>query len=54
MIAKLGDKFTQVFIKYMPNAFVFAIILTLITALATFFWLDVSPLKIVSGWYDGF
>jgi short-chain fatty acids transporter len=38
----------------MPNAFVFAIILTLITALATFFWLEVSPLKIVAGWYDGF
>jgi len=54
MIAKLGEKFTQLFLKYMPDAFVFAIILTLITALGTYFWLDVPPLEIVSGWYDGF
>lgn len=54
MITKLGEKFTKLYLKYMPNAFVFAIILTLITAFVTFVWLDVSPLQIVSGWYDGF
>jgi len=54
MLTKLGEKFTQIFLKYMPNAFVFAIILTLITAFATYFWLDVPPLKILTGWYDGF
>ncbi|TVZ59356.1 short-chain fatty acids transporter [Flavobacteriaceae bacterium MAR_2010_105] len=54
MITELGEKFTRIYLKYMPNAFVFAIILTLITALVTFFWLDVSPINIISGWYDGF
>lgn len=54
MIAKLGEKFTHLFLKYMPDAFVFAILLTLITAFGTFVWLDTSPLKIVSAWYDGF
>lgn len=54
MIKKLGEKFTHLFIKYMPNAFVFAILLTLLTAFGAFFWLDASPLKIIESWYDGF
>ncbi|WCO02728.1 short-chain fatty acid transporter [Psychroserpens ponticola] len=54
MITKFGEKFTILFQKYMPNAFVFALILTLITALSAFIWLDATPLKIVQSWYDGF
>ena len=54
MISKLGEKFTQLFQKYMPNAFVFAIILTIVTATGAFFWLDVAPMKIIISWYDGF
>lgn len=54
MINKFGEKFTQLFLKYMPNAFVFAIILTLITALGAFIWLDTKPLKIIESWYGGF
>ena len=54
MISKLGEKFTHLFQKYMPNAFVFAIILTIVTATGAYFWLDVTPMKIIISWYDGF
>jgi len=54
MITKLGEKFTYLFLKYMPDAFVFAILLTFITALGAFIWLDASPLKIITSWYNGF
>lgn len=54
MIAKLGEKFTYLFLKYMPNAFVFAILLTIITGICAFIWLDATPLKIIQSWYDGF
>ncbi|MGK0385769.1 MAG: short-chain fatty acids transporter [Patiriisocius sp.] len=54
MIEKLGEKLTQLFLKYMPNAFVFAVLLTIITALGAFLWLEVTPIKIISSWYDGF
>lgn len=54
MITKLGEKLTILFQKYMPDAFVFALLLTLITALIAFFWLDASLLKIIESWYDGF
>ncbi len=54
MIEKLGEKLTHLFLKYMPNSFVFAILLTLITALGAFLWLDATPIRIITSWYDGF
>jgi len=54
MITKLGERFTHLFLKYMPNSFVFAILLTLITGIGAFIWLDATPLKIIVSWYDGF
>lgn len=54
MLNKLGEKFTHLFLKYMPNAFVFAILLTLVTAICAFIWLGASPLKIIESWYNGF
>ncbi len=54
MIKILGEKFTQLFLKYMPDAFVFAILLTLLTAVGAFLWSDVTPLEIVVSWYRGF
>ncbi|WP_047417409.1 short-chain fatty acid transporter [Cellulophaga sp. Hel_I_12] len=54
MLTKFGEKSTKVFEKYMPNAFVFAMLLTIITGVITFTWLGVQPIEIIKGWYDGF
>lgn len=54
MLTKLGERFTDLFQKYMPSAFVFAILLTLITAISAFFLVDVRPMDIIASWYDGF
>lgn len=54
MFEKIGEKLTHLFLKYMPNAFVFALLLTYLTALGAFLWLDASPIKIIASWYDGF
>ena len=54
MITFLGKKFTDLFIKYMPSAYVFALLLTLFTGILAFFWTDATFIAIVSGWYDGF
>ena len=54
MIDKLGEKITYLFLKFMPNAFVFAILLTFITAIGAYLWLDVTPMRIITSWYDGF
>jgi len=54
MIEKLGEKFTHIFLKYLPNSFVFAIILTLITGIGAIAWLEASPMEIIKSWYTGF
>jgi short-chain fatty acids transporter len=54
MITKLGQKFTDLFTRYMPSSFVFALLLTLITAGIAYGWTSSSPLKIIDSWYEGF
>jgi short-chain fatty acids transporter len=54
MIHKLGEKFTDIFQKNMPDAFVFALSLTFITAITAYFWMDASAVKVIESWYDGF
>lgn len=54
MLTKLGKRFTDVFQKYMPSAFVFALALTLLMGLIALFWLGAKPLTIITGWYEGF
>ncbi len=54
MISKLGERFTDLFRRNMPDAFVFALLLTLLTTLLAFLWIGASPLEIIVSWYDGF
>lgn len=54
MIEKLGEYFSNIFLKFMPNAFVFAMLLTLVTGIGSYFWLDASLLEIIKSWYNGF
>lgn len=54
MITRLGEKFTDLFLKYMPNAFVFAIILTIITGVGALIWVESSPIEVLNSWYEGF
>jgi len=54
MISKLGQKFTDLFQRTMPDAFVFALILTLITGIASIIWVEATPLKVLESWYAGF
>jgi short-chain fatty acids transporter len=54
MISKLGQKFTDLFQKNMPDAFVFALLLTLVTAVGALFWVNATPLNVLESWYKGF
>ncbi len=54
MISKLGEKFSDLFRKNMPDAFVFALLLTLLIggiALAT---LPIDFFELLDAWYKGF
>ena len=54
MIHQLGALFSRVYLRYMPNAFVFAILLTFITGLGSYIWLEASLFEIIKSWYHGF
>ena len=54
MLTKLGDRLSHIFLKYMPDAFVFALLLTLVVFFGAFFWMQTSPLEIIKSWYNGF
>ena len=54
MLTKLGQKFTDGFTKFMPSAYVFALILTLLTGILALSLTDSQPISILEGWYNGF
>ncbi len=54
MLTKLGQKFTDAFTKYMPSAYVFALLLTLITGVIAIILTDSKPIEVLDGWYKGF
>lgn len=54
MLTKLGQKFTDGFTKYMPSAYVFALILTLLTGIFALLFTESEPIQVLDGWYNGF
>ena len=44
----------EVFKKWLPDPFVFAVLLTVITAAVAMVWVGASPAQVITGWYNGF
>jgi len=54
MMKALGEKLTEIFKRYMPDAFVFALSLTIIIVVTAFVWTESSIMMILQAWYKGF
>ena len=54
MLERLGQRFTDVFKRNMPDAFVFALLLTFITGIVALTWMKARPMEVIIAWYDGF
>ncbi len=54
MLEKSGQFFTDQFKKWMPDAFVFALVITIFTALSAYFWTESSTISVIESWYNGF
>nr|XP_061804841.1 putative short-chain fatty acid transporter [Nerophis lumbriciformis] len=54
MFESAGKFFAEEFKKWLPDSFVFAILLTILFALLSIFWVDASPNLVVDSWYKGF
>lgn len=53
-IAKMGNVLLHFSLKYMPDASIFAIILTILTFLAGIIFTDHGPKEMLLNWYHGF
>lgn len=54
MLGGIGTFFADRFRQWLPDSYIFALILTLIAAVWALFAVDVGPMKIAEAWYKGF
>ena len=54
MLGQIGTFFAERFRRWLPDSFIFALILTVIAAVWALFAVDVGPVKIAEAWYKGF
>lgn len=54
MKTSLGQIFTRVFKKWIPEPFVFALILTMLVAACALLFTNSNPSQVVTHWYEGF
>ncbi len=53
MLARIGGWCAEEFKRWLPDPFVFAVLLTIVTAVTAMVWVGASPVEVISGWYDG-
>jgi len=54
MIAGIGRFFAERFRRWLPDSFIFAILLTFLAAILALIFADAKPFQIVQSWYKGF
>jgi short-chain fatty acids transporter len=53
MLKRMGSIFTRVMERYLPDAFLFAILLTFLASILAFIFTDTTPLGLVGTWWGG-
>ena len=54
MLGQIGTFFAERFRRWLPDSFIFALILTLVAAVWALFAVNAGPVKIAEAWYKGF
>lgn len=54
MLASIGTFFSDRFRRWIPESFIFAILLTFLAAILAIIFVDAGPFKVVQSWYKGF
>ncbi len=54
MLNSIGVFFADKFRRWLPDSFIFAILLTIIAAAFAFIVMDTTPIKLAQAWYKGF
>ena len=54
VLKRIGNTCVEGVRRWLPDPFVFALLLTLATGATAMVWVDATPLEVITGWYDGF
>jgi short-chain fatty acids transporter len=54
VLVRLAQLSAEFFKRWLPDPFVFAVLLTVITAVTAIAWVGASPEEVLTGWYNGF
>jgi short-chain fatty acids transporter len=54
MLANIGSFFADRFRRWLPDSFIFAVLLTFIAAIMALLFVETTPFKIIQAWYKGF
>jgi short-chain fatty acids transporter len=53
LIVRIAARSEEFFRRWLPDPFVFAVLLTILTAAAAALWVGARPAEILGGWYEG-
>lgn len=54
MIARFGEALSEISRRFIPDSFVFALTLTIVTEVAALLYTDVTIIESIEAWYNGF
>ena len=54
MLVRLAQQSAELIRRSLPDPFVFAVLLTIITGVTAMLWVGAGPAEVLTGWYEGF
>ncbi len=54
VLRRIGGACVEAVRRWLPDPFVFALLLTLVTGVTAMIWVEATPFEVITGWYDGF
>jgi short-chain fatty acids transporter len=54
VLVRLAQHSAELIRRWLPDPFVFAVLLTVITGVTAMLWVGAKPTEVLSGWYEGF
>ena len=53
MLTRIASASAELTKRWLPDPFFFAVLLTIVAAVAAMLWVGASPVEVLTGWYDG-
>ena len=54
LLVRLAQRSSELIRRWLPDPFVFAVLLTIITGVTAMLWVGAGPTEVLQGWYQGF